>query len=135
MSLRRILSVVFCFLVPGFSILGAPLIDLIPSASIPAGKSLILPVTASSPNGRPLTFTATSSTNSITVQVHTNEPFWKMSVVQAAPSNAPGAFSTPFRGGVVTVTNLGDMTFMLFREIAPHTIDVIQGFTESALYT
>jgi cyclophilin family peptidyl-prolyl cis-trans isomerase len=115
--------------------LGAPLIDLIPSASIPAGKSLILPVTASSPNGRPLTFTATSSTNLITVQVHTNEPFWKMSVVQAAPTNAPGAFSTPFRGGVVTVTNIGDMTFMLFREIAPHTIDVIQGLTESALYT
>ncbi|MGD0088071.1 MAG: peptidylprolyl isomerase [Verrucomicrobiota bacterium] len=120
---------------PGFSMLGAPLIDLIPSASIPAGKSLILPVTASSPNGRPLTFTATSSTNGITVQVHTNEPFWKMSVVQAAPTNAPGAFSTPFRGGVVTVTNIGDMTFMLFRDIAPHTIDVIQGFTESALYT
>ena len=115
--------------------LGAPLIDLIPSASIPAGKSLILPVTASSPNGRPLTFTATSSTNGITVQVHTNEPFWKMSVVQAAPTNAPGAFSTPFRGGVVTVTNIGDMTFMLFRDIAPHTIDVIQGLTESALYT
>jgi cyclophilin family peptidyl-prolyl cis-trans isomerase len=132
---RRIFSVILFFLAPGFSMLGAPLIDLIPSASIPAGKSLILPVTASSPNGRPLTFTATSSTNGITVQVHTNEPFWKMSVVQAAPTNAPGAFSTPFRGGVVTVTNIGDMTFMLFRDIAPHTIDVIQGFTESALYT
>jgi cyclophilin family peptidyl-prolyl cis-trans isomerase len=82
-----------------------------------------------------LTFTATSSTNSITVQVHTNEPFWKMSVVQAAPSNAPGAFPTPFRGGVVTVTNIGDMTFVLFREFAPHTVDVIQGLTESAFYT
>ncbi len=55
--------------------------------------------------------------------------------MQAAPTNAPGAFSTPFRGGVVTVTNIGDMTFMLFREIAPHTIDVIQGLTESAFYT
>ena len=58
-----------------------------------------------------------------------------MSVVQAAPSNAPGAFPTPFRGGVVTVTNIGDMTFMLFREYAPHTVDVIQGLTESGLYT
>ena len=135
MKYRRIVSVVLSFVVPGFLVLGTPVIDLIPSASIPAGKSLILPVTASSLNGRPLTFTAASSTNGITVQVHTNEPFWKMSVVQAAPTNAPGAFSTPFRGGVVTVTNIGDMTFMLFREIAPHTIDVIQGFTESALYT
>jgi len=58
-----------------------------------------------------------------------------MSVVQAAPSNAPGAFPTPFRDGVVTVTNVGDMTFMLFREFAPHTVDVIQGLTESAFYT
>jgi cyclophilin family peptidyl-prolyl cis-trans isomerase len=135
MKYRRILSVVLSFVVPGFLVLGAPVIDLIPSASIPAGKSLILPVTASSPNGRPLTFTAASSTNGITVQVHTNEPFWKMSVVQAAPTNAPGAFSTPFRGSVVTVTNIGDMTFMLFREIAPHSVDVIQGLTESAFYS
>ena len=27
------------------------------------------------------------------------------------------------------------MTFMLFRDIAPHTVDVIQGFTMSGLYT
>jgi cyclophilin family peptidyl-prolyl cis-trans isomerase len=114
---------------------GAPTIDPIPSASIPAGKSLILPVTATSPNGLPLTFSATSSTNAITVQVHTNNPFWKMSVVQAASPVAPGAYPTPFRGGVVTVTNLGDMTFMLFRDIAPHTVDVIQGLTAGGLYT
>ena len=58
-----------------------------------------------------------------------------MSVVQAAPAIAPGAFQTPFRGGVVTVTNIGDMTFMLFRDIAPHTVDVIQGLTAGGLYT
>jgi cyclophilin family peptidyl-prolyl cis-trans isomerase len=116
-------------------LLGAPTIDPIPSASIPAGKSLILPVTATSPNGRALTFSATSSTNRITVQVHTNNPFWKMSVVQAASPSAPGAYQTPFRGGVETVTNIGDMTFMLFRDIAPHTVDVIQGLTASGMYT
>jgi peptidylprolyl isomerase len=115
--------------------LGAPTIDPIPSASIPAGKSLIIPVTATSPNGRPLTFSATSSTNRITVQVHTNNPFWKMSVAQAASPTAPSAYQTPFRGGVETVTNIGDMTFMLFREIAPHTVDVIQGLTASGMYT
>jgi len=117
------------------SIFGAPTIDPIPSASIPAGKSLILPVTATSPNGLPLTFSATSSTNRITVQVHTNNPFWKMSVVQAASPAAPGAYPTPFRGGVVIVTNVGDMTFMLFRDIAPHTVDVIQGLTAGGMYT
>jgi cyclophilin family peptidyl-prolyl cis-trans isomerase len=58
-----------------------------------------------------------------------------MSVVQAAASNAPGAFQIPFRGSVATVTNIGDMTFMLFKEMAPHTVDVIQGLTESGLYT
>jgi cyclophilin family peptidyl-prolyl cis-trans isomerase len=135
MNGRRILGAILFFGVLAFSAFAVPVIDPIPNASIPAGKSLILPVTASSPNGRPLTFTASSSTNSIIVLVHTNEPFWKMSVVQAAPSNAPGAFPTPFRGGVVTVTNVGDMTFMLFREYAPHTVDVIQGLTESGLYT
>lgn len=117
------------------SVFGAPVIDPLNNVTVPAGKSLIIPVTAASPNGRPLTFTATSSTNRIAVVVHTNNPFWKMSVVQAAPADAPGAFQTPFRSGFETVTNIGDMTFMLFRDIAPHTVDVIQGFTMSGLYT
>jgi cyclophilin family peptidyl-prolyl cis-trans isomerase len=117
------------------SLCAVPTIDPISNASIPAGKSLIIPITATSPNGLPLTFSATSSTNRITVQVHTNNPFWKMSVVQAASPSAPGAYPTPFRGGVETVTNVGDMTFMLFRDIAPHTVDVIQGLTAGGLYT
>src|SRR5579859_7598792 len=135
MNGRRILGAILFSGVLAFSASAVPVIDPIPSASIPAGKSLIVPVTATSPNGRPLTFTAASSANGILVQVHTNEPFWKMSIVQAAASNAPGAFQIPFRGSVATVTNIGDMTFMLFREIAPHTVDVIQGLTESGLYT
>jgi cyclophilin family peptidyl-prolyl cis-trans isomerase len=115
--------------------LAGPSIDPRDNVMIPAGKSLIIPVTASSSNGRPLTFTATSSTNRITVEVHTNNPFWKMTVAQAAPANAPGAFQTPFRGGNVSVTNIGDMTFMLFRDLAPHTVDVIQGLTASSFYS
>src|SRR5215468_2679151 len=107
----------------GPTLLAGPVIDPIPNASIPAGKSLIVPVTASSPNGRPLTFTATSSTNRIVVEVKTNEPFWKLTVVQVASANAPGAFQTPFRGGVATVTNVGDMLFILFKEVAPRTVD------------
>src|SRR3954471_18756928 len=112
----------------------AAIIDLIPNASIPAGKSLIIPVTASSPNGRPLTFTAISSTNRITAEVKTNNPFWKLTVVQTAPANAPGAFSTPFRGSIVTVTNIGDMIFMLFKEVAPRTVDVFSGLTSAGFY-
>jgi len=113
----------------------APAIDPIPTASIPAGKSLIIPVTATSPSGLPLTFSASSSTNAIGVVIHTNNPFWKFSVVQAATNTAPGAYTTPFRGGTETVTNLGDMTFMLFRDLAPHTVDVFQGLTAGGMYT
>jgi len=112
----------------------APVIDPIPAATIPAGKSLIVPITASSTNGRPLTFTITSSTDAIAAVPHTNNPFWKLSVVQAAAANAPGAFSTPFRGGTVTVTNLGDLTFMLFPEYAPHAVSVFQGLSASGFY-
>lgn len=110
------------------------MIDPLADVNIPAGKSLIIPVTAASTNGRLLTFTAFSSINGIAVVLHTNDPFLKMTVVQAAPANAPGAFQTPFRGSLVTVTNVGDMTFMLFPEYAPRTIDVFKGLTESGFY-
>jgi cyclophilin family peptidyl-prolyl cis-trans isomerase len=116
------------------SLVAAPVIDPIPAAIIPAGKSLIVPITATAANGRPLTFTITSSTNAIVVVPHTNNPFWKMNVVQAAAANAPGAFATPFRDGTVTVTNLGDLTFMLFPEYAPHTVSVFQGLSASGFY-
>jgi len=115
-------------------LIAAPVIDPIANVSIPAGKSLTLPVTASSPNGRPLNYTITSSTNRIIVEVHTNNPFWKMSVVQVTTNGAPGAFQTPFRGSVAMVTNLGDMTLMLFRDRAPKTVDVFQGFTAAGFY-
>src|SRR6266850_4081783 len=118
----------------GSTLVAAPVIDPIPNASIPAGKSLIVPITAGSPNGRALTFTATSSTNRISVEVKTNNPFWKLTVVQTAPSNAPGAFPTPFRGGIATVTNIGDMVFMLFKDIAPRTVDVFSGLTCAGFY-
>jgi cyclophilin family peptidyl-prolyl cis-trans isomerase len=138
--LKSMFHRLFCWIVVyraavSFSIAGAPTIDPISNAGVPAGKSLIIPVTATSPSGLPLTFSATSSTNGITIQVHTNNPFWRMSVVQAASPSAPGAYQTPFRGGVTTVTNIGDMTFMLFRDIAPHTVDVIQGLTAGGMYT
>lgn len=121
-------------LVMALNAAAAPVIDPIANVTVPAGKSLIIPITATAPNGRPLTFTAISSVNGIAVVMHTNNPFWKMSVVQAAPANAPGAFQTPFRGSMATVTNIGDMTFMLFPEYAPHTISVFQGLSSAGFY-
>src|ERR1017187_6446068 len=72
----------------------APVIDPIADVTIPAGKSLILPVTATSSTGQPLTYSVGSSTNKITVAMHTNNPFWQLSVAQVADSNAPGAYQT-----------------------------------------
>jgi hypothetical protein len=116
------------------SAMAAPVIDPLASVVVPAGKSLILPVTATSPAGLALTYKVTSSTNAIAVVLHTNNPFWQLSVAQLAASNAPGAFQTPFRGGVAAVTNVGNMSFMLFPEYAPHTVNVFQGLTLSGFY-
>ncbi len=135
MSLRKIgLSVLLVGNALGFSP-AAPVIDAIPNASVPAGKSLTLPITASSPLGQPLRYTVTSSNPQISVEVHTNNPFWKLSIAQTASAAAPGAYATPFRGTTVTVTNVGDMTFQLFRDRAPHTVEVFQGLTLSGFYT
>lgn len=112
----------------------SPVIDPIGNVAIPAGKSLILPITATSSGGLPLTYTITSSTNAIAVVMHTNNPFWQLTVARAADNGTPGAYQTPFRGGLVTVTNVGAMTFMLLPEYAPHTVNVFQGLTYSGFY-
>ncbi|HNQ74397.1 MAG TPA: peptidylprolyl isomerase [Verrucomicrobiota bacterium] len=112
----------------------APVLDPVPDVTVPAGKSRTLPVTATSLSGRPLRYTVTSSHPQISVEVHTNNPFWKLSVAQAAPAGAPGAYATPFRGGTVTVTNVGDLTFQLLRDRAPRAVEVFQGLTLSGFF-
>ncbi|HUA37775.1 MAG TPA: peptidylprolyl isomerase [Candidatus Sulfopaludibacter sp.] len=127
------LVVLFLFSMTG-SLVAAPVITPIGNVTVPAGKSLIIPITATVTNGRPLTFTITGITNGIAIVTHTNNPFWKINVAQACAANAPGAFQTPFRGGVATVTNVGDMTFMLFPEYAPNTVSIFQGLSDSGFY-
>ncbi|HEY1791122.1 MAG TPA: peptidylprolyl isomerase [Verrucomicrobiae bacterium] len=70
----------------------------------------------------------------MTIVTHTNDPFWKLNVAQACAPSAPGAFQTPFRGGMATVTNVGDLTFMLFPEYAPNTVSIFQGLSDSGFY-
>jgi cyclophilin family peptidyl-prolyl cis-trans isomerase len=134
MSWRQCATGLFLSVLLSSSGLAAPVIDPIADVTIPAGKSLIVPVTATSPTGQPLTYTVTSSTNGIAVVMHTNNPFWQLSVAQVADTNAPGAYQTPYRGGVATVTNVGNLTFMLFPEYAPHAVNVFQGLTTSGFY-
>ncbi|HXB58362.1 MAG TPA: peptidylprolyl isomerase [Candidatus Acidoferrales bacterium] len=112
----------------------APVIAPIANVTVPAGKSLIIPITATVTNGRPLTYTITGGTNAMAIVTHPNDPFWKLNVAQACAPNAPGAFQTPFRGGFATVTNVGDMTFMLFPEYAPNTVSIFQGLSDSGFY-
>ena len=95
---------------------------------------MIIPITATVTNGRPLTYIITGSTNAMAIITHTNDPFWKLNVAQACAPNAPGAFQTLFRGGLTTVTNVGDLTFMLFPEYAPNTVSIFQGLLASGFY-
>jgi cyclophilin family peptidyl-prolyl cis-trans isomerase len=131
--LTKCLAVCLFLSVAG-SLFAAPVISPIANVTVPAGKSLIIPITATVTNGRPLTYTITGTTNAMAIVVHTNDPFWKLNVAQACAPNAPGSFQTPFRGGLATVTNVGDMTFMLFPEYAPNTVSIFQGLSDSGFY-
>ena len=122
------------FLSPAQWLSAAPEITPIGNVTLPAGKSLIIPITATVTNGRSLTFTITGSTNAMAVVTHTNDPFWKLNVAQACAPNAPGAFQTLFRGSLVWVTNVGDLTFMLFPEYASNSVSIFQGLSDSGFY-
>lgn len=117
------------------SLFAAPVITPIANVTVPAGKSLIIPITATVTNGRPLTYTITGTTNGMAIVTHTNNPFWKLNVAQACAPGTPGSFQTPFRGGLATVTNVGDLTFMLFPEYAPNTVSIFQGLSDSGFYS
>ena len=80
------------FILLASSGLAAPVIDPIADVTIPAGKSLIVPVTATSPTGQPLTYTVTSSTNGIAVVMHTNNPFWQLSMAQVADTSGQSLY-------------------------------------------
>ncbi len=125
---------VLLFFTTAFGLGAAPVISPIGPVTVPAGKSLIIPITATVTNGRALTYTITGSTNAFAIVSHTNNPFWKLNVAQVCATNAPGAFTTPFRGGTATVTNVGDLTFMLFPEYAPHTVAVFQGLSAAGFF-
>jgi len=116
------------------SVLAGPVIDPIADVKVPAGKSIIIPITATVTNGQALTYTVTGSTNRMALVLHTNNPFWKLNVAQACDTNSAGAFLTPFRGGTRAVTNVGDLTFMLFPEYTPHTVAIFQGLSASGFF-
>lgn len=97
-------------------LLAVPVIDPILSSlvppNIPANKTLFIPVTGSEANGEAITYSVTSSNPAIQAQVRTTG-------------------NTYFQ---VNVANFGSMTFQLFGDLTPMTVNVISGLVKSGFY-
>jgi cyclophilin family peptidyl-prolyl cis-trans isomerase len=92
-------------------LLAAPVIDAISLAQVPGGKTLIVPVTASDADGDALTYSVSSDNPNITAQLHTGNPWLKISVA-----------------------GFGDMTFELLHDLAPKAVDIIGGLVQGDFY-
>src|SRR5262249_44105606 len=101
-------------------LLAAPVIDPIANVTVPAGKALVVPVTATDTDGKPLTYTAASDNAAVTVAVETGNPFLKLTVAEQQSDG--------------TLTNLGDMTFMLFQDLTPQTVTTITRLVNGGFY-
>jgi cyclophilin family peptidyl-prolyl cis-trans isomerase len=87
-------------------------IDPIPNLAIPAGKTYVLPVSGWDPAGDPLTYSVSSSNSQqISVQLHQNNPYL-----------------------LISVAGFGDMTFQLFQDITPNTVQAIESLVQSDFY-
>ncbi len=92
--------------------MAAPVVTPLAPANVPANKSLIVPVTGFDADGQPLTYSV-SSTNgqAVTASLHQGNPYLKLSV-----------------------QGYGDMTFQLFHDLAPKTVDTIRSLVEQGFY-
>jgi cyclophilin family peptidyl-prolyl cis-trans isomerase len=101
-------------------LLAAPVVDPIANVTVPAGKSVVVPVTATDTDGNPLTYTATSDNSAVTVEVHSGNPFLKISVAEQESDG--------------TLKSLGDMTFELFQDLTPQTVAAITKLVNGGFY-
>lgn len=92
-------------------LLAAPVIDPISAATVPGGKTLIVPITATDDDADTLSYSLSSNNPDITAQVHTGNPWLKISVA-----------------------GFGDMTFELFHDLAPSAVDIISGLVQARFY-
>jgi len=92
-------------------LLATPVIDVIPDKVVFVGKSLIMPITATDADGHAISYEITSSNPAITAELHTGNPFLRL-----------------------TVANYGQMTFELLRDLAPRTVDMIAGLVQAGFY-
>jgi cyclophilin family peptidyl-prolyl cis-trans isomerase len=101
-------------------LLAAPVVDPIGNVTVPAGKSVVVPVTATDTDGNPLTYTATSDNSAVTVEVHSGNPFLKISVSEQETDG--------------TLKSMGDMTFELFQDLTPNTVAQITKLVNAGFY-
>jgi cyclophilin family peptidyl-prolyl cis-trans isomerase len=92
-----------------------PIVDPIAhvTPNVPSGKTLFIPVTGSDAAGNPLNYSVTSSNGAI---------------LTAAVRNSGNVYVT------VSVANFGNMTFQLFGDLTPTTVDTITGLIKSGFY-
>jgi peptidyl-prolyl cis-trans isomerase B (cyclophilin B) len=91
--------------------MAGPAVDPIADVSVPSGKTLFVPVSATDTDGNPLTYTVSSDNNDVSSTVLSGGPFLDISVA-----------------------NFGDMTFRLFPEYAPNTVQQISNLVNSGFY-
>jgi cyclophilin family peptidyl-prolyl cis-trans isomerase len=92
-----------------------PIVDPIANVTpnVPSGKTLYIPVTGSDAAGNPINYSVTSSNGTI---------------LTAAVRNTGNVFVT------ISVANFGDMTFELFGDLTPTTVDTITGLIKAGFY-
>jgi peptidyl-prolyl cis-trans isomerase B (cyclophilin B) len=89
--------------------------------TVPALQGYTVPLLANSSASDPQTFTVSSSNPDIAVSI-AQGPFWTIDVANTDSSNPSDSFS-------------GALTFQLFQNLTPNTVNMITQFTNDGFYT
>ncbi len=92
-------------------LLAAPVVDPIDDVQVLYGRTMVLPVTASDVDGDKLAWSVKSSNRAFSATLLKGNPYLR-----------------------ITVENFGEMTFELFADVAPRTVEVISGMVQAGYY-
>ena len=92
----------------------------ITNVSVPALQGSTVPLLASAGATNPQTFTVTSSNPDVTASI-AQGPFWNLGVSYTNSTNPNQSFT-------------GTLTFQLFQNLTPHTVSMIEQFTNDGYY-
>ncbi len=94
----------------------------ITNLTVPSKQGYTVPLLAASGFTDPQTFSVTSSNPEVAASIAGGSLFWTVNVSYTDPSNTSNNFSGP-------------MTFQLFKDLTPNTVNEIQTFTNDGWYT